>query len=385
MIAVADISDAAGQDDSCRRVTVGLGDRCYDIHIGSGLLGRAGSLIVPHLKRPVTVIVTDETVAALYLESLRRSLQAEGVATTTILVPEGEANKSFKRLEDLCGRLLEVGIERHDCIIALGGGVIGDLAGFAAAILHRGIGVIQIPTTLMAQVDSSIGGKTSINTAFGKNLVGAFHQPVVVLVDPDLLGTLSERDFRAGYAEIVKYGLIDNNGFFAWLEANRPAVFAAEPTLLHHMVEVACQTKARIVAADERESGSRALLNLGHTFAHALEAATFYTPYFTHGEAVALGTALALRYSRRVKACASGRAERVVHHLAAAGLPTKLKDVPVDLPDAAMLVRLMRRDKKALAGRIVLILMRDIGDAFVCREGDENDLAAFLKEELERA
>lgn len=384
MIAVADISDTAGRDDSCCRVTVGLGDCCYDIHIGSGLLGRAGSLIVPHLKRPVTAIVTDETVAGLYLESLRQSLRAEGVATTTILMPEGEASKSFKHLESLCGRLLEAGIERRDCIIALGGGVIGDLAGFAAAILHRGIGVIQIPTTLMAQVDSSIGGKTGINTAYGKNLIGAFHQPALVLADPDLLGTLSKRNFRAGYAEIVKYGLIDNKGFFAWLEANRPAVFAAEPTFLHHMVETACRIKARIVEADERESGSRALLNLGHTFAHALEAATGYNSCLIHGEAVALGTALALRYSWRVKACASGKAERVVHHLAAAGLPTKLKDVPADLPDAAMLVRLMRRDKKALAGRIVLILMRDIGNAFVWREGDEDDLAAFLKEELER-
>ncbi len=367
--------------DSAITVPVALGERAYDIHIGPALLERAGTLVAPLLDRPVTAIVTDETVAGLHLARLERALDAAGIATTAIVVPAGEASKSFATLETLCDRLLDAGIERRDRIVALGGGVIGDLTGFAAAILRRGVDFIQIPTTLLAQVDSSVGGKTGINSSRGKNLIGAFHQPVLVLADLDLLDTLPAREFRAGYAEVAKYGLLGDRAFFEWLETDRPALFAGDKAARRHAVEVSCRMKARIVEEDEREAGRRALLNLGHTFGHALEAATGYGNRLIHGEAVALGTAQAFRYSQRLGLCPPGTAERVRDHLAAAGLPTTLGEVPGALPDAAALLEIMRQDKKASRGRLTLVLARDIGEAFTTADVDEQDLVTFLEEE----
>ncbi|QPC42428.1 3-dehydroquinate synthase [Kaustia mangrovi] len=367
--------------DSAITVPVALGARAYDIHIGPALLERAGTLVAPLLDRPVTAIVTDETVADLHLARLERALDEAGIATTAIVVPAGEASKSFATLETLCDRLLDAGIERRDRIVALGGGVIGDLTGFAAAILRRGVDFIQIPTTLLAQVDSSVGGKTGINSSRGKNLIGAFHQPVLVLADLDLLDTLPAREFRAGYAEVAKYGLLGDRAFFEWLETDRAALFAGDKAARRHAVEVSCRMKAEIVEEDEREAGRRALLNLGHTFGHALEAATGYGNRLIHGEAVALGTAQAFRYSQRLGLCPPGTAERVRDHLAAAGLPTTLGEVPGELPDAAALLEIMRQDKKASRGRLTLVLARDIGEAFTTADVDEQDLATFLDEE----
>ncbi len=368
--------------DTIETVMVELGDRRYPIHIGSNLLDRAGELLRPLLARPHTAIVTDETVASLHHQRLAASLAASGIGARLIVVPAGEQSKSFACLEQVCDGLLEAGIERRDHVIALGGGVIGDLAGFASAILRRGVRFIQIPTTLLAQVDSSVGGKTGINAGAGKNLIGAFHQPDMVLADTTLLDTLPAREFRAGYAEVVKYGLLGDAPFFHWLEEHHRAIASADGPERRRAIASCCRAKAEIVAEDEFETGRRALLNLGHTFGHALEAATGYSQRLIHGEGVAIGMAQAFRFSERLGLCAPGTAEKVTAHLSAAGLPTSLAQIDGPLPDAAGLVRFMRQDKKAVAGKLTFILVRDIGEAFISRDVEDAAVEAFLAEEL---
>lgn len=365
-------------------LNVDLGPRSYPIHIGPGLLDQAGDLISPHLKRPFTVIVTDANVAPLHLKRLQTALQAAGIRSKSIILPAGESSKSFARLEELCRDLLQAGVERSDTIIAFGGGVIGDLAGFAAAILRRGVEFIQIPTTVLAQVDSSVGGKTGINTAQGKNLIGAFHQPQAVLADTAVLETLPKRQFRSGYAEIVKYGLIDNPEFFEWCELNWHRVHAGDTGAIIHAVKTSCQAKAAIVAQDERESGCRALLNLGHTFGHVLEAATSYSDRLYHGEGVAAGMALAFNYSVSAGLCSGQDAGRVCQHLAAAGLPVSLADIQGDLPGTEALMQMMEQDKKIAAGKLVLILTRGIGRAFIAPDVPRAQISTFLAETREQ-
>ena len=375
---------AAPAGEIAARVPVSLGQRSYDIIIGEGLLAGAGALLAPHFRRRKTVIVTDANVARHHLGPLEATLAAAGFAVSVVALPAGEASKSFAVLADLCDRLLAVGIERNDRIIALGGGVIGDLAGFAAAILRRGIDFIQIPTSLLAQVDSSVGGKTGINSRLGKNLIGAFHQPLAVLADTELLTSLPDRELSAGYAEVAKYGLLGDAGFFAWLESNLASLLARDAGALTHAITVSCTAKADLVARDEREAGPRALLNLGHTFGHALEAATGYSSRLLHGEAVAIGMAQAFRFSAELGLCDAALAGRVASHLAAARLPVSLGDIAGDLPDARGLVEIMRQDKKAEAGRLTFILVRGIGEAFISRDVDESRLTAFVAGELAR-
>jgi 3-dehydroquinate synthase len=351
------------------RVDVALGERSYPIHIETGLLDRAGEMLAPYAGNGRLVVISDEIVWAL--QGGRLAIQAD-----PILLPPGEGSKSWAGLEALIDRLLALGVERGDHIVAFGGGVIGDLAGFAASILKRGCGLIQIPTTLLAQVDSSVGGKTGINTGAGKNLVGAFHQPAAVLIDPACLDTLPPRQLRAGYAEVVKYGLLGDSGFFAWCEANGERLIAGDAAARAHAIYVSVAAKAAIVAADERETGGkRALLNLGHTFAHALEAETGFSDLLLHGEAVALGMALAFRFSAERGICSEGDAERVANHLEAMGLTTTLGPIPAS-GDA--LVEHMRHDKKASGGRLPFILVRGIGEAFVDKKVELADVAAFL-------
>jgi 3-dehydroquinate synthase len=357
---------------SAAPVTVGvpLGARSYDILIGDGLIDRAGELIAPVLHRPRLTVITDGAVAALHLDRLRTACGAAGIATAALALPPGEGTKSWRGLERSVEWLLAEQVGRDDVVAAFGGGVIGDLAGFAAAILRRGVRFVQLPTTLLAQVDSSVGGKTGINSALGKNLVGAFHQPSLVLADTGLLGTLPERELRAGYAEVVKYGLLGDAAFFAWLERNGTALLAGDAAARSHAVRRACEMKAGIVVRDETEQGERALLNLGHTFAHALEAATGYSDRLLHGEAVAIGCALAFGTSAALGLCPPEAADRVVAHLAATGLKTRLADVPGPLPDADGLIRLMAQDKKVRDGRLAFVLARGIGEAFLTRDTD---------------
>ncbi len=362
-------------------VAVDLGARSYDIAIGAGLLAQAGRRIKPFLKRPVTAIVTDSNVAARHLGSLQQSLAEAGISATAIVLPPGESTKSYRHLAETCDGLLAAGIERRDLIIALGGGVIGDLAGFAASVLRRGVDFIQIPTTLLAQVDSSVGGKTGINSAHGKNLIGSFHQPRAVLIDIALLDTLPARELAAGYAEVAKYGLLGDTDFFTWLEANAPSLFAGDAQSRIKAITRSCEMKARIVAEDETETGVRALLNLGHTFGHALEAATGYTSRLLHGEAVSIGMAQAFRFSERSGLCAKGTAARVEKHLRSVNLPTRLSDIPGELPGPAKLLEIMRQDKKAVSGKLTFILVRGIGEAFITRDVEEKDVLAFLAEE----
>lgn len=357
-------------------VPVSLGARGYDIHVGPGLLAQAGALVGPLLNRPTVAVVTDETVARLHLDPLLVGL--DGITVHPIVLPPGEARKSFAGLEQLCEALLAAGIERKDTVIALGGGVIGDLTGFASAILRRGCRFIQIPTTLLAQVDSSVGGKTGINVRAGKNLVGAFHQPRLVLCDTDVLATLPARERAAGYAEIVKYGLIDDPAFFAWLESNGTRVLAGEPGAVRHAVATACRAKAAVVASDEFETtGARALLNLGHTFGHALEAEAGYSSRLLHGEAVALGMVLAFDFSVAQGLCPPEDAMRVRAHLSACGLPVDLQSGALGA-DGARLVQHMAQDKKMEAGRLTFILARGIGLAFTVPGVDLVRVRAFL-------
>ena len=362
-------------------VRVALGARSYDVRIGPGLINRAGAEIAPLLRRPRVAVVTDAQVAALHLPRLGAALEAAGIAWVALTLPAGEATKGWDGLARTVEWLLAERVERRDVVVAFGGGVIGDLAGFAAAVLRRGVRFVQVPTTLLAQVDSSVGGKTGINTAQGKNLVGAFHQPALVLADTALLATLPRRDFLAGYGEVVKYGLLGDAGFFAWLEAQGPALAAGGAPLVE-AVRASVAMKAGIVARDETEEGERALLNLGHTFCHALEAATGYSDRLLHGEGVAIGCALAFALSARLGMCSADDAARVRAHLRAMGMRATLADIPGPLPEAAGLIALMEQDKKVIDGRLRFILARGIGRAFAAEDVPRAAVADLLAEEL---
>ena len=364
------------------RLTVGLGSRSYDILIGGDLLAKASEHVRPLLPRPYTVIVTDENVAALHLETLQTGLAAEGIESDTIVLPPGEGTKNMAALKEVVEGLLAAKVERDDLIIAFGGGVIGDLAGFAAAVLRRGVDFIQVPTTLLAQVDSSVGGKTGVNAPQGKNLIGAFHQPKLVLADIDVLGTLTARDFLAGYGEVAKYGLLGDEHFFTWLEANAPAMAAGDQAARAYAVKRSCEMKAEIVARDELERGDRALLNLGHTFGHALEAATGYSDRLLHGEGVAIGCALAFEVSARMGLCAQEAPSRVRAHLDAMGMKKDLADIPGDLPGPDGLIELMYQDKKVRRGQLTFIMARGIGQAFVSRDTDLDVVQQVLADGL---
>jgi 3-dehydroquinate synthase len=363
-------------------VPVQLGSRSYDIMIGSGLLANAGELLADVLPRKKTTVVTDRNVAEAHLATLQRALQAQGIQSNSIIMAPGEATKSYTGLAEVCDQLLASGIERKDQVIALGGGVIGDLAGFAAAILRRGVNFIQIPTSLLAQVDSSVGGKTGINSPHGKNLIGAFHQPTRVLIDLDLLKTLPQRQRAAGYAEIVKYGLLGDAPFFDWLDSNVESVIDCAQGAVDKAVRVSCETKARIVAEDETETGVRALLNLGHTFGHALEAVTGYSDTLLHGEAVAIGMVQAFNFSATLGHCDKALGHRVAQHLKRAGLPTHVSDIKAKLPPPADLVEIMRQDKKASGGKLTFILTEGIGKAFIARDVKDADVIEFLKKDV---
>jgi 3-dehydroquinate synthase len=365
-----------------RTVNVPLGDRAYDVLIGPGLLARAGELINARLGAARCAIITDANVARFHLGTLEAALQKDGRHVGSITLPPGESTKSFRELEPLCERLLELGLERGDLVVALGGGVIGDLAGFAAAILRRGARFVQIPTSLLAQVDSSVGGKTGIDTPQGKNLIGAFHQPGLVLADTDVLRTLPERELRAGYAEVAKYGLLGDATFFAWLEQNYAAVLALEPAPLTHAVETSVKAKAGIVGRDETEQGERALLNLGHTFGHAFEAWCGYSDRLLHGEAIAIGMSIAFRFSAALGYCTEAAADRASAHFRAAGLPTRIAEIPGDKPDIAAMMKLMAQDKKVRHGKLTFILVRDVGEAFIARDVPSETVRAFLGGEI---
>lgn len=355
-------------------IRVALGERSYDILIEAGALERAGNWLAPYAKGRPFVVVTDANVARTQLPRLA----ASGLPLDPIVLPAGEGTKSWDQLAGLCNALLERGVERSDHVIALGGGVIGDLTGFAAAILKRGCNFIQLPTSLLAQVDSSVGGKTAINTPAGKNLIGAFHQPSLVLIDPLVLETLPARELRAGYAEVVKYGLIDDFAFFEWCEANGPALLAGDLAARQRAIAHSVASKARIVAADERETtGMRALLNLGHTFGHALEAETGFSDRLLHGEAVAAGMALAFRYSAAAGLCPGQDAARVTAHLRACGMPASLGDAGITA-SGATLVAHMLHDKKMAAGKLPFLLARGIGQTYLARDIALDDVAAFL-------
>ncbi len=364
-----------------RAIAVGLGARAYEVVIGPGLIDAAGGRIAPFVKSGRLAVVADETVAALHGERLMASLAAAGLTASPIAIAPGEASKSFAGLEALLDRLLTLGLDRGDLIVAFGGGVVGDLAGFAAAVYKRGADFVQIPTTLLAQVDSSVGGKTAIDTAHGKNLIGAFHQPRLVLADLDVLATLPDREMACGYAEVIKYGMLGDAAFFAWLETNGAAVLARDPDSLAEAIGRSVEMKAEIVEADEREQGRRALLNLGHTFGHALETEVGFGEALLHGEAVALGCAQAFRFSAAQGLCPPAEARRVEAALAAAGLPVRPAQISNGRFKADALIAHMAQDKKAQGGRLTLILARRIGEAFVARDVDPASLRNFLIEE----
>ncbi|HEY8616493.1 3-dehydroquinate synthase [Phenylobacterium sp.] len=361
-----------------RIVPVGLGARAYEVVIGEGVLDEAGQRLLPFLKNRRVAVVSDETVWRLHGARLSGVLDRSGIDVSPVIVPPGEQTKSFEGLADVCDRLLALELDRGDVVVAFGGGVVGDLAGFAAAIYKRGVDFVQIPTTLLAQVDSSVGGKTAIDTPRGKNLLGAFHQPRLVLADLEVLGALPDREMRAGYAEIVKYGLLGDFAFFEWLEANGRHVLARDPDALTHAVARSVEMKAEIVAEDEKEQGRRALLNLGHTFGHALESETGYGEALLHGEAVAAGMSLAFHFSASQGLCPAQDASRAQAAIAAAGLPTRLADIPGSPFAAERLVRHMAQDKKAEGGRLTFILARAIGEAFVARDVPAYAVRDFL-------
>jgi len=361
---------------------VELGARSYDILVGSALLPRAGELIAPVIRQKRAIIVSDENVARLHLASLRAGLDKAGIAHHAIILPPGESTKDFAHFGKLIEDILARGIERITPLIALGGGVIGDLTGFAAATLLRGIDYVQVPTTLLSQVDSSVGGKTAIDSAHGKNLIGAFHQPVRVIADIDTLATLPRRELLAGYAEVVKYGFIRDRAFFDWLETAGPKLVAGDAELRREAVLKSCAAKAAVVAVDEHETGERQLLNFGHTFGHALEAETGFGDALLHGEAVALGMRLAFDLSAELGLCPAPSAARVRRHYESVGLPVRLDQIANARRFApADLIRHMGKDKKVRDGKITLILARDIGDAFISREVERATLEAFLAAE----
>ena len=364
------------------RVKVDLPKREYEIIIGAGVLDRAGVRIADMGGRKEVAIITDETVAIHHLAALKDSLRSAGLKPFHLTLPAGEATKGWQHLERCVEWLLEQKVERGDVVLAFGGGVIGDLVGFAAAILRRGVRFVQLPTTLLAQVDSSVGGKTAINSSSGKNLIGAFHQPSLVLADTALLSTLSERDFLAGYGEVVKYGLLGDAEFFEWLEANATSIAARDMQALIYAVKRSCEMKAEIVQRDETELGDRALLNLGHTFCHALEAATGYSDRLLHGEGVSIGCALAFELSARLGLCSQEDPSRVREHLITMGMKTDLSDIPGDLPDAETLLDLMGQDKKVIAGKLRFILARGIGDAFITSDVPQDVVMKVLSDAL---
>lgn len=377
--------DRKSAPQSVRAVTVPLGDRAYEVLIGPGLLGQAGHLIAARLGTRSRIrcgVVTDQNVARHHLAALEAALKPDERHAGSIILKPGEATKSFRELEPLCERLLEMGLERGDLVVALGGGVIGDLAGFAAAILRRGVRLVQIPTTLLAQVDSSVGGKTGIDTPQGKNLIGAFHQPSLVIADTDTLRTLPVREMRAGYAEVAKYGLLGDAAFFAWLESNWQSVFAFDAVTLTRAIETSVRAKADIVGRDETEQGDRALLNLGHTFGHAFEAWCGYSDRLLHGEAIAIGMCLAFRFSAAQGLCPAQAPERVAAHFEAVGLPTRMGDMPGGAPDVPSLMRLMEQDKKVRGGKLTFILARDIGEAFIAHDVPAEQVRDFLAAEI---
>jgi 3-dehydroquinate synthase len=363
-------------------VEVRLGDRSYDILIGPGLLEQAGAEIAQRLPGVRAAVITDENVGRHHLPALMKSLTDAGIAAEALTLPPGEKTKNFEHLTEAVDMVLAARLERRDVVIALGGGVIGDLSGFVAGIVRRGMNFVQMPTSLLSQVDSSVGGKTGINSPRGKNLVGVFHQPKLVLADTGVLDTLPEREFRAGYAEVAKYGLIDRPDFFSWLERNWRAVFAGGPERTQAIAQ-SCQAKADVVARDEFETGDRALLNLGHTFGHALEAATAYdSTRLVHGEGVAIGMALAHRFSARLNLASPDDAQRVETHLRDVGLPWRLSDVPGELPDAEGLLAFIAQDKKVSRGALNFILTRGVGQAFVAKDVPSSEVLSFLREKL---
>lgn len=366
------------------RLNIELGKRSYDIMVAGGALDALAEHLSPWIKRGRTLWISDSQVAQHHWPRIEAQLSTAGIATHLHIVPAGEASKSWAELSRLIDWLLAMGVERSDTIFALGGGMIGDLTGFAASIVKRGCDFVQLPTTLLAQVDSSVGGKTAINTAAGKNLVGTFHQPRFVLIDPDVLATLPDREMRAGYAEVIKYGLIDDAPFFDWCEAHGTSVLAQEPGALEQAIVTSVAAKARIVGEDERETRDRrALLNLGHTFGHALEADTGFGDRLLHGEAVGVGMVLALRYSARRGLCDAAEGDRLAAHLSACDMPTTLSDAGVTAAGAD-LVDHMRHDKKMTGGTLPFLLLRSIGQTFVCHDVDLDDVAHFLDEEHRR-
>jgi 3-dehydroquinate synthase len=362
-------------------VEVALGARSYDIVIGRATLASLGQRMAALRPGAKAAIVTDANVARHHLAAAESALALGGIGATVVTVPAGESSKSFGVLEHVCEALVEARIERRDLVVALGGGVVGDLAGFAAAVVRRGLDYVQVPTTLLAQVDSSVGGKTAIDSKHGKNLIGAFHQPILVVADTALLDTLPAREFTAGYAEVAKYGLIGDAEFFARLETDWRAVFAGGPAR-EQAIATSCRAKAAIVARDERETGERALLNLGHTFGHAFEAAAGFSGRLLHGEAISLGMVLAFEFSARRGLLPAAEAQRIARHLAAVGLPTHVSEIADPVPDADRLMNLIAQDKKVQRGRLTFILARGIGNAFVAPDVDAAEVRAFLAEKL---
>ncbi|APG06880.1 3-dehydroquinate synthase [Bradyrhizobium japonicum] len=366
-------------------VDVALGDRAYDIVIGRGVLASVGERVARLRPGVRTAIVTDRTVAKYWLEPTEASLASAGIPTSRIVVEEGEISKTYAGLEKVSEALIAAKIERNDFVIALGGGVVGDLAGFAAAILRRGVDFVQVPTSLLAQVDSSVGGKTGINSPQGKNLLGAFHQPVLVIADTAVLDTLSPRQFRAGYAEVAKYGVLGDEAFFTWLEKNHSDIFKGG-SAREHAIATSCRAKAGVVSRDERETGERALLNLGHTFGHALEAATGFSDRLFHGEGVSIGMTLAAQFSAKLGMIGEADAARVERHLIEAGLPTRLQDIAgfaqEGLADADALLALMAQDKKVKRGKLTFILLEAVGRAVIAKDVEPAPVRDFLKEKL---
>lgn len=378
------VHSLAGVGRTQKIVNVPLGSRSYDVIIGADLIAEVGRLIATRIGKVRCVIVTDTNVAKKHLQNLEASIKSDSKLLESIVLPAGEATKSFSKLVEISEKLLDTGLERGDVVIALGGGVIGDLAGFGAGILRRGVRYVQVPTSFLAQVDSSVGGKTGINTRQGKNLIGVFHQPSIVIVDVETLKTLPDREMRAGYAEVVKYGLIDDPDFFLWLRKNWKNIFNRSNFELVSAIEKSIKSKSNIVARDEFETGDRALLNLGHTFGHALEAWTGYSDGLLHGEAVAVGIAMAFRFSEELSLCPVGSANIVADHLLEVGLPTELYQIPGPKLDARKLLQLMAQDKKVKNGKLTFILAHDIGKAFVARDIDEIKVSKFLERDTAR-
>ncbi len=368
-------------------VDVALGDRAYDIVIGRDVLQSLGARVAALRPGVRTAIVTDRTVAKHWLEPTEASLASAGVPTSRIVVEEGEGSKSYATLAQVSEALIAAKIERNDLVIALGGGVVGDLAGFAAAILRRGVDFVQVPTSLLAQVDSSVGGKTGINSPQGKNLIGAFHQPVLVIADTSVLDTLSPRQFRAGYAEVAKYGILGDQAFFAWLEDNHADIFSGGAGR-EHAIATSCRAKAGVVSRDERETGERALLNLGHTFGHALEAATGFSDRLFHGEGVSVGMVLAAEFSAQLGMISTDDAARIARHLSAVGLPTRLQDIAgftqEGLADADALLALMAQDKKVKRGKLTFILLEAVGRAVIANNVEPQPVREFLQGKLDQ-